>query len=265
MTIGFIGGGNMAGAIIRGLLAASLYRSDEIFVTDITPERSRDCAGRLGVASADTAQELIERSDTVVLSVKPVVFSTLLPEIAAVVRARNPLMISIAAGKTLGFIEETLGFPPALVRVMPNINAKVGASMSAFCGNENVTQEQKVLVSRLFSAIGQVRELDERFFSLFGVIAGSAPAFAYLFIDSLARAAVKNGMNKQTALEIAAQTVLGSAKLILESGEHPWALIDQVCSPGGTTIEGIAALQETGFETAVCKAVDAAVEKDGKL
>lgn len=265
MTIGFIGGGNMAGAIIRGLLAASLYRPDEIFVTDITPERSRDCAGRLGVASADTAQELIERSDTVVLSVKPVVFSTLLPEIAAVVRARNPLMISIAAGKTLGFIEETLGFPPALVRVMPNINAKVGASMSAFCGNENVTQEQKVLVSRLFSAIGQVRELDERFFSLFGVIAGSAPAFAYLFIDSLARAAVKNGMNKQTALEIAAQTVLGSAKLILESGEHPWALIDQVCSPGGTTIEGIAALQETGFETAVCKAVDAAVEKDGKL
>lgn len=265
MTIGFIGGGNMAGAIIRGLLAASLYRPDEIFVTDITPERSRDCAGRLGVASADTAQELIERSDTVVLSVKPVVFSTLLPEIAAVVRARNPLMISIAAGKTLGFIEETLGFPPALVRVMPNINAKVGASMSAFCGNENVTQEQKVLVSRLFSAIGQVRELDERFFSLFGVIAGSAPAFAYLFIDSLARAAVKNGMNKQTALEIVAQTVLGSAKLILESGEHPWALIDQVCSPGGTTIEGIAALQETGFETAVRQAVDAAVEKDGKL
>lgn len=265
MTIGFIGGGNMAGAIIRGLLAASLYRPDEIFVTDITPERSRDCAGRLGVASADTAQELIERSDTVVLSVKPVVFSTLLPEIAAVVRAKNPLMISIAAGKTLGFMEETLGFPPALVRVMPNINAKVGASMSAFCGNENVTQEQKVLVSRLFSAIGQVRELDESFFSLFGVIAGSAPAFAYLFIDSLARAAVKNGMNKQTALEIAAQTVLGSAKLILESGEHPWALIDQVCSPGGTTIEGIAALQETGFETAVRKAVDAAVEKDGKL
>ena len=136
--------------------------------------------------------------------------------------ANDPLVISIAAGKTLGFIEEVLGFSPALVRVMPNINAKVGAAMSAFCANQQVTQEQKKLVARLFYAIGQVKELDEAFFPLFGVIAGSAPAFAYLFIDSLARAAVKNGMQKQVALEIAAQTVLGSAKLILEGREHPW-------------------------------------------
>lgn len=148
---------------------------------------------------------------------------------------------------------------------MPNINAKVGAAMSALCANQQVTQAQKELVARLFCAVGQVKELDESFFPLFGVIAGSAPAFAYLFIDSLARAAVKNGMQKQAALEIAAQTVLGSAKLILESGEHPWVLIDQVCSPGGTTIEGIAALQETGFETGIRKAVDAALEKDRKL
>ena len=265
MTIGFIGGGNMAGAIIKGLLAASLYRPEEVFVTDITPERSEDCAKRLGVAAADTAEALIERADTVVLAVKPVVFPSLLPEISACLQEKKPLVISIAAGKTLGFIEETLGFSPALVRVMPNINAKVGAAMSALCANQQVTQAQKELVARLFCAVGQVKELDESFFPLFGVIAGSAPAFAYLFIESLARAAVKNGMQKQAALEIAAQTVLGSAKLILESGEHPWVLIDQVCSPGGTTIEGIAALQETGFETGIRKAVDAALEKDRKL
>ena len=265
MTIGFIGGGNMAGAIIKGLLTAGIYRPGEIFVTDITPERSQECAGRLGVTAADTAQELIDCSDTVVLAVKPGVFPSLLPEIAPLLQRRNPLVLSIAAGKTLGYIEEQLGFAPALVRVMPNINAKVGAAMSAFCANANVTQEQKKLVSRLLRAAGQVQELDEGFFPLFGVIAGSGPAFAYLFIDALARAAVKNGMNKQVALEIAAQTVLGSAKLILESGEHPWSLIDQVCSPGGTTIEGIAALQENGLETAVRKAVDAALEKDQKL
>lgn len=265
MTIGFIGGGNMAGAIIRGLVAAGVYSPGEILVTDITPERSRECASRLGVTPADTARELIGRSDTVVLAVKPVVYPALLPELSAVLRAKNPLVVSIAAGKTIGFIEAQLGFSPALVRVMPNINAKVSASMSAFCANSNVSQEQKEQVARMFGAVGQVKELDEGFFPLFGVIAGSAPAFAYLFIDSLARAAVKNGMNKQTALEIAAQTVLGSAKLILESGEHPWALIDQVCSPGGTTIEGIAALQENGLETAVRKAVDAAVEKDQRL
>lgn len=265
MTIGFIGGGNMAGAIIRGLLAAGVYRAGEILVTDITPERSGECAARLGVTPAETARELVERSDTVVLAVKPVVFSALLPELSAVLRTKNPLVVSIAAGKTLDFIEEQLGFSPALVRVMPNINAKVSASMSAFCANANVSQEQKKQVARMFGAVGQVKELDEHFFPLFGVIAGSAPAFACLFIDSIARAAVKNGMQKQVALEIAAQTVLGSAKLILESGEHPWALIDQVCSPGGTTIEGIAALQENGLETAVCKAVDAAVEKDKRL
>ena len=206
MTIGFIGGGNMAGAIIKGLLAASLYRPEEVFVTDITPERSKDCAKRLGVAAADTAEALIEHADTVVLAVKPGVFPSLLPSIAPYLQEKNPLVISIAAGKTLGFIEEVLG-----------------------------------------------------------VIAGSAPAFAYLFIDSLARAAVKNGMQKQVALEIAAQTVLGSAKLILEGGEHPWALIDQVCSPGGTTIEGIAALQDAGFEAGVRKSVDAALEKDRRL
>ena len=261
MTIGFIGGGNMAGAIIKGLLAASLYRPEEVFVTDITPERSKDCAKRLGVAAADTAEALIEHADTVVLAVKPGVFPSLLPSIAPYLQEKNPLVIS----KTLGFIEEVLGFSPALVRVMPNINAKVGAAMSAFCANQQVTQEQKKLVARLFYAIGQVKELDEAFFPLFGVIAGSAPAFAYLFIDSLARAAVKNGMQKQVALEIAAQTVLGSAKLILEGGEHPWALIDQVCSPGGTTIEGIAALQDAGFEAGVRKSVDAALEKDRRL
>lgn len=265
MTIGFIGGGNMAGAIIKGLLATSLYRPEEVFVTDITPERTKDCAKRLGVAVADTAEALIEHADTVVLAVKPGVFPSLLPSIAPCLQEKNPLVISIAAGKTLGFIEEALGFSPALVRVMPNINAKVGAAMSAFCANQQVTQEQKKLVARLFCAIGQVKELDEAFFPLFGVIAGSAPAFAYLFIDSLARAAVKNGMQKQVALEIAAQTVLGSAKLILEGGEHPWALIDQVCSPGGTTIEGIAALQDAGFEAGVRKSVDAALEKDRKL
>lgn len=175
MTIGFIGGGNMAGAIIKGLLAASLYRPEEVFVTDITLERSKDCAKRLGVAAADTAEALIEHADTVVLAVKPGVFPSLLPSIAPYLQEKNPLVISIAAGKTLGFIEEVLGFSPALVRVMPNINAKVGAAMSAFCANQQVTQEQKKLVARLFYAIGQVKELDEAFFPLFGVIAGSAP------------------------------------------------------------------------------------------
>ena len=165
MTIGFIGGGNMAGAIIKGLLAASLYRPEEVFVTDITPERSKDCAKRLGVAAADTAEALIEHADTVVLAVKPGVFPSLLPSIAPYLQEKNPLVISIAAGKTLGFIEEVLGFSPALVRVMPNINAKVGAAMSAFCANQQVTQEQKKSLWRVcFMPLGRSKSLMRHFF-----------------------------------------------------------------------------------------------------
>lgn len=137
--------------------------------------------------------------------------------------------------------------------------------MSAYCKNNIVTAEQEEFVNRVFSACGKIVYVEEEQFPIFSAIAGCSPAFAYLYIDSLARAGVKHGMNKKTALEIAAQTVLGSAKLILESGEHPWELIDQVCSPGGTTIEGVLSLQENGFETEITKAVDASFNKDKRM
>ena len=148
---------------------------------------------------------------------------------------------------------------------MPNINATVLEAMSAYCCSESVTDDQKEFANKLCSSFGKVIPLSESYFPLFCSIAGCAPAYAYMFIDSLARSAVKNGMNKSVALEIAAQTVLGSAKKILESDEHPWELIDKVCSPGGTTIEGIVSLQKDGFESAVCNAVDAALQKDKKV
>lgn len=172
--------------------------------------------------------------------------------------------MSIAAGKTTEFIEKLLGFKAPVIRIMPNINATVLEAMSAYCCSESVTDDQKEFVNKLCSSFGKVMPLSESYFPLFCSIAGCAPAYAYMFIDSLARSAVKNGMNKSVALEIAAQTVLGSAKKILESDEHPWELIDKVCSPGGTTIEGIVSLQKDGFESAVCNAVDAALQKDKK-
>ena len=148
---------------------------------------------------------------------------------------------------------------------MPNINAKVSEAISAYCFNDLVNDEDKNNVELLLNGIGKVLCLGESFFPLFGVIGGCGPAFAYMFIDAMARAGVKNGMKKSDALKISAQTVLGSAKMILESDEHPWQLIDNVCSPGGTTIEGVTSLQADGFEAAVHNAVDKALDKDKKL
>jgi pyrroline-5-carboxylate reductase len=174
-------------------------------------------------------------------------------------------VISVAAGRTLAFLEDGLGPDLPIARVMPNINAKVGASTSAFAVNSRCAESHKSIVQALFSTVGAIIELPEEQFSIFTAIAGSSPAFSYMYIDALARAAVRGGLSRDKALEIAASAVYGSAKMILESREHPFTLIDQVSSPGGTTIEGICALQEHGFESAVHKAVAATALKDKNL
>ena len=139
------------------------------------------------------------------------------------------------------------------------------SAVSAFCAGENVNEDEKLFVEKLLSSFGTAVEIKEDLFSVFSAIAGCSPAFSYMYIDSLARGAVKNGMMRDTALKIAAQAVLGSAKMILESDEHPWTLVDRVCSPGGTTIEGVTSLKEDGFEAAVMNAVQASFDKDKKM
>ncbi len=265
MKVGFIGCGNMANAIIKGAIKSQALNNKDIYVFDIDKEKTKICSEDNGVNIACNEKELISNVDAIILAVKPKNFETLLPSIDNNLKEKNPLIISIAAGKTLEFISSFLSYKPSLVRVMPNINAKVGEAMCAYCDNGSISDAQENLVRNVFSSIGKAMKLDEQFFPLFGVIAGCAPAYAYMFIDSLARAAVKQGMSKQTALEIAAQTVYGSAKLIMEGNEHPWELIDQVCSPGGTTIEGVVSLQQDGFESAVEHAVDKAIQKDKKI
>ena len=262
---GFIGAGNMANAIVGGMVASGAARGEDIAVFDISAEKSERMAETYGVLKAKSADEIAETCSEIVIAVKPFDFEKLLTGLDAVLKKHDPLLISIAAGNSIEFISSFLSYTPALVRVMPNINATIGAAMSAYCPNERVNAEQEAFVAKLCSSIGEGVKLEEKFFSAFGVISGAVPAFAYMFIDELARGGVKIGMNKQTALKIAAQTVLGSAKMIAESGEHPYELIDRVCSPGGTTIEGISALSENGFRNAVMQAVVATYEKDLKL
>ena len=263
--LGFIGTGNMATAIIKGAVASGMLKGEDIGVYDIAEDKAKALSDEYGVKVFSSENDIAKNCDKVVLSVKPNVFPSLLAKIDADLKESNPLIISIAAGKTIDFISDCLSYDAKIVRVMPNINAKVGAAVSAYCGKDNVSEDELEFVKALCESFGIAVNISENLFSTYSAIGGCSPAFAYMFIDALARAAVKNGMPKAQALEVAAGTVLGSAKMILESQEHPWQLVDQVCSPGGTTIEGVTSLQNDGFESAVMNAVQAAIDKDKRL
>lgn len=262
MKLGFIGCGNMAAAIINGIVKNSNINSENIFVFDTYKPAMNKLHNELGVTICDGQDAVTDNCDILFLAVKP----NVLGDVLSSIHTNNPLVISIAAGKELTFLEESIDVSDArIVRVMPNINAMVGEAICAYCYNKLVTNEDIEAVEMLLSCFGKCLYIDESQFSIYSAIGGCAPAFAYMFIDSLARAGVKNGMKKDEALKIAAQTVYGSAKMILESDQHPWKLIDNVCSPGGTTIEGVTSLQADGFESAVHNAVQKAFEKDKRM
>ena len=178
--------------------------------------------------------------------------------------AAGKLFLSVAAGKELAWLSARLGHG-CIVRAMPNINAVVGASVTGWCAGEQVTEEQKALAARLLGTFGTAVEVPEKFMGIVGAIGGAAPAYTYLYINALAEAAVRAGMPKGMAVEIAAAMAEGSGRMVRLSGQQPWVLIDQVTSPGGTTVEGLLALQQGGFEPAVHGAVQAVLDKDKRM
>ncbi len=264
MTVGFIGAGNMAGAIIRGMVVGG-FRAEQIWVYDPAQDKVTALYEDCGITVCPSEEAVASGVDVLVLAVKPQVLPSVLPPLAGVLRRCRPLVVSIAAGKTLASLEKMAGQDLPIVRVMPNIAAQVGEAISAFCGNPLVTDEHRVAVRRILDTVGDSLELEERLFGAFSAIAGCSPAFTLMYIDSLAEAGVKYGIPKAMALKIAGQAVLGTTRLLQETGEHPRALVDQVCSPAGTTIAGVCALQEDRMEAAVVHAVDAAMERDRQL
>lgn len=263
--IGFIGAGNMATAIIEGICQSGFLKGEDIAAFDLDKNKTESLSASFGVKTVSSAKEIAESCDTIVLAVKPNIIASVLSDIDGIAKEKNPLFISIAAGKTTEYLRSCVSFEARFVRVMPNINALVGAAVSGYCGTDNVSEEDMDFVKAFCECFGTAVAVEEKNFPIFSVIGGCSPAYTYMYIDSLARAAVKNGLPKKMALEIAAQAVLGSAKTILESDEHPWELVDRVCSPGGTTIEGVASLQNDGFESAVIKAVEESYKKDSKV
>ncbi len=267
LKIGFIGVGNMASAIVEGIVAKDFVAGSQVYLFDILTDKVQAFADKIGAHAMENPEAVIENSDVVVLAVKPNIVRTALLNAKASILEKQPLLVSIAAGTTTEAIYELFETeqPVKIVRVMPNVNAMVGEGAAAVCGNPFAAKEDVQLIVEMFNKIGRAWELAEKDFSNFTALAGSSPAYAYLFIDSIARAGVKNGLPKDLALEIAAQAVLGSAKMIEESKENPWTLIDRVCSPGGTTVAGLVELENNAFISTVIKGIDATIAKDQDL
>lgn len=264
MKIGFLGAGNMATAIIRGMVNSGM-KSTAVCCYDIDQQKTFSLQNECGITVCQTAEQLCEEVQVLVLAIKPQVFEKALPPLRTILRIQRPLVISIAAGKTLENLAYYLGEEIPLVRVMPNVAAKVGESVTAYCTNALVTQKHVGVVYEIFESVGTVLPLAEEQFGIFSVLASCSPAYTLLYMNALATAGVRCGLPKATALEIVAQSVLGTAKLLQESDEHPHVLLDSVCSPGGTTIEGVCALERGGLEATVIEAALASLEKDKKL
>lgn len=262
MKLGFIGTGNLASAILKGVVAAGVIKPEEILIYDINSEKVKQLEAELSVIAADSAKKIASECENIVIAVKPKDFVALVDDIKNEVKKNGSLVISTAAGTDIAKITSFFGFDAKIIRIMPNINAAVGESMTAFCSSDTVSENEKEFAAEFCSWFGKAVSLEEKYFSAFTAIAGSAPAFAYMFADALATAGVKYGLPSKTAQDIAAQMLFGSAKQMLESPLSLSELIRNVCSPAGTTIEGVCSLKETGFEISVITAVDKTVAKD---
>jgi pyrroline-5-carboxylate reductase len=262
--VGFVGGGNMGEALIRGLLSANLVPAELMAATDVRTERTAQLTRQFGITAHDNNPRLVREADVVILAVKPQVMASVLAEIGPVVTARH-LLISIAAGVATATIRTGLGKDARIVRVMPNTPALVLQGAAAIAGGAGAAPEDLAVAEEIFGAVGRVVVLDEGAMDAVTGLSGSGPAYVAIVIESLADGGVRMGLDRATAMTLATQTVLGAAQLLLETGMHPGALKDMVSSPGGTTIAGITALEEGGVRATFIRAVERATLRSREL
>jgi len=259
-TLGFIGGGNMAAALVKGLLHAKVVPPEGIIVSDVKQERLTQLEELHGVRTTTDNHELVRASDVVVLSVKPQVIDKVLGVVGGDIEQAQ-LVVSVAAGVPLAAIEARLPEGARVVRSMPNTPATALAGATAIAAGTHATEEDLEVARALFAAVGRVVTLDETLLDAVTGLSGSGPAYVMLMIEALADGGVKVGLHRDTALLLAAQTVYGSAKLLLETGEHPGRLKDMVTSPGGTAIAGLHTLESGGLRRTLIDAVEAATNR----
>lgn len=264
MKIGFIGLGNMAGAIIGGMLQKDIVKAENIIGSAKTEATLKRMVEKYDIGVTNSNAEVARQADVLILAVKPQFMQEVIEEIKDDAK-QDALIISIAAGKSMEWIEGAFGKPLKLVRCMPNTPALVGAGCTGICINPRVSDEDRDYSIRLMESFGKAVIIPEHLIDTLGAVCGSSPAYVFMFIEAMADAGVAAGMTRAQSYELAAQAVYGSAKLMLESGKHPGELKDMVCSPGGTTIQGVRVLEEMGMRGAVMDALAACIEKTKKL
>lgn len=263
--IGMIGAGNMGGAILHGVMDADYVKASQLLVYDVSRVRLEELALELpGVSFCDTAVDLAEQSDVIILAVKPHMIRQVIDDIRPLLNGKA--IISIAAGWTVAMLRDALdGTGATYLRVMPNTPAMVGEGMTAICNDTTFSGSDFDFAQGIFDALGRTIVLPEHLFDGVVAISGSSPAYVYIMIEAMADAGVREGISRKDAYEMAAQAVLGSALMVLQSGDHPASLKDAVCSPGGTTIDAVAALERGGFRAAIMEAMAACAQKSREM
>ena len=254
MKLGFVGTGNMASAIMGGIIDKKVIPAEEIIGSDLSAPGRERAKEQFGIHVTGSNQEVVEKAEVVILAVKPQFYEDVITKIRDSVR-EDQIIITIAPGKTLAWLSEKFGKTVKIVRTMPNTPAMVGEGMTAACPNEHMTEEETAYVKTLLESFSRVEIVPERLMDVVVSVSGSSPAYVFVLIEAMADAAVSGGMPRAQAYQFAAQAVLGSAKMVLETGRHPGELKDMVCSPAGTTIEAVRTLEERDFRSAVIEAM----------
>ncbi|MDU4750020.1 pyrroline-5-carboxylate reductase [Clostridium butyricum] len=262
--VGFIGCGNMGSSMVGGLIKSGFLKSEEIIVSTKTEASSKKLRDEFKVATTLDSKTVAKESETIILAIKPNMYKSVVEEIKSEL-TEDKLIITIAAGISIENMEEWLGDDLKIIRTMPNTPALVGQAMSAVCPNKNVSEEELKYCINIFESFGECEVLEEKYFDGFIAVAGSSPAYVFMFIEAMADGAVKLGIPRAKAYKMAAQSVLGSAKMVLETGKHPGELKDMVCSPAGTTIDAVVELEKLGFRNSVIQAMDKCAEKSKNM
>lgn len=262
--IGFIGTGMMGTAMIKGIICAQIVNPSDIHVFDLDQVKLQALSGELGVNTETDSRELTKKCDFVILAVKPNVVKTVLDEIKDVFTSEK-IFISIAAGIPLKTYKNTLGDDRKVIRAMPNTPATIGEGMTLISFDNCVKDGEVKEAMKLLGSLGKVECMDEKLMSEVVALTSSSPAYIFMLIEAMADAAVLSGIPRQTAYRLASQAVSGSAKMVAETGKHPGELKDQVCSPAGTTIEAVAALEKYGFRNSIIEAMNECTKKAREL
>ncbi len=264
MKIGFIGAGNMATAMITGIVASNKYNSTNIFVSNPDTKVLDELEDKFKITKAVDNKSLAKEADVIFVAVKPDIYKLVLNEITPCLDDTK-IIVSIAPGKTLELLEAWTYEKAKIIRTMPNTPAMVLEGMTAVCKNEYISDEEYKQVLEIIDCFGKSAAVKETLFDAVAAVSGSAPAYVYMFIEALADGAVLLGMARNDAYKFASQTVLGAATMVLQTNEHPGVLKDKVCSPGGTTIEAVKVLEDSKFRSAVINAMIACHDKSKNM